>query len=108
MIVIENLRVRSDQGLLVHRIGTDAYGKAMTCRDGDSVANYEEVDTIPDTLSERERAELVERYIRERYTLSDELAILRQRDSKPQEFEEYNTYAEACKERASQYKRTEE
>ena len=43
---------------------------------------------------------LVERYIRERYTLSAELAILRQRDEKVQEFEEYYAYAEECKARA--------
>lgn len=39
----------------------------------------------------------VERRIRERYTLSQELAILRQRDTKPDEFAEYNAYAERCK-----------
>jgi hypothetical protein len=40
---------------------------------------------------------LVEEAIREKYSLSDELAILRQRDSKPEEFEEYNTFVEQCK-----------
>ena len=35
--------------------------------------------------------------IRERYTIDQELAILRQRDTKPQEFAEYNTYVEKCK-----------
>ena len=39
----------------------------------------------------------VEKLIRRRYSLSDELAILRQRDTKPDEFEAYNTYVEACK-----------
>ena len=43
---------------------------------------------------------LVEEYIREKYSISAELAILRQKDDKPGEFEEYNTYAEACKLRA--------
>lgn len=37
------------------------------------------------------------RKIRERYTINDELAILRQRDSKPAEFDEYNAYVEKCK-----------
>lgn len=37
------------------------------------------------------------REIRKKYTINDELAILRQRDSKPQEFEEYNNYVENCK-----------
>ena len=35
--------------------------------------------------------------IRQRYTLNQELAILRQRDSKPEEFAEYNTYIEQVK-----------
>ena len=39
----------------------------------------------------------VERLIRDRYSVSAELAILRQRDSKPEEFAEYNAYVEECK-----------
>lgn len=35
--------------------------------------------------------------IRERYSLNQELAILRQRDAKPSEFAEYNAFVEACK-----------
>ena len=35
--------------------------------------------------------------IRERYTESDELAIQRQRDTKPEAFQEYNDFCEACK-----------
>lgn len=41
----------------------------------------------------------VERAVRKRYTVSAELAVLRQRDTKPEEFEEYNTYVEQCKAR---------
>lgn len=39
----------------------------------------------------------VENRIRAKYTLNNELAILRQRDSKPLEFAEYNDYVEKCK-----------
>lgn len=39
----------------------------------------------------------IERLIRKRYTISDELAILRQRDEKPEEFATYHAYAEECK-----------
>lgn len=35
--------------------------------------------------------------IRARYTVDDELALLRQRDVKPDEFAKYNAYCEACK-----------
>ena len=39
----------------------------------------------------------IERLIRKRYTISDELAILRQKDEKPAEFAAYHAYAEECK-----------
>lgn len=35
--------------------------------------------------------------IREKYSVDDELAILRQRDTKPEEFAEYNNYVELVK-----------
>lgn len=46
-------------------------------------------------LAEYENNIVVE--IRKKYSLNQELAILRQRDTKPEEFEEYNTYVEQCK-----------
>ena len=46
--------------------------------------------------------ELVDSYIREKYSLSAELSILRQRDTKPEEFKEYNAYAEQCKAKAKE------
>lgn len=44
-------------------------------------------------LYERE----VEKLIRQKYSVSQEFALLRQRDSKISEFTEYNIYAEDCK-----------
>lgn len=35
--------------------------------------------------------------IREVYTIDDEIAILRQRDTKPEEFEQYNAFVEQIK-----------
>lgn len=35
--------------------------------------------------------------IREKYSVDDELAILRQRDTKPEEFAEYNAFVEQIK-----------
>lgn len=37
------------------------------------------------------------RLIRQRYSMNQELAILRQRDEKPLEYAEYNEYVENCK-----------
>lgn len=45
-------------------------------------------------------AEKVDMLVREKYTISDELAILRQRDTKPEEFQKYFDYVEECKKRA--------
>ena len=39
----------------------------------------------------------VEKKIRARYSVNQELAILRQRDTKPDEFAEYNAFVEGCK-----------
>ena len=40
---------------------------------------------------------LVIRKIRKRYSVNQELAILRQRDTKPTEFAAYHEYVEQCK-----------
>ena len=46
--------------------------------------------------------ELVEMFIRERYSVSDELALLRQRDVKKEEFNAYFAFCEECKARAKE------
>ena len=45
-------------------------------------------------LSYKER--IVNR-IRERYSINDEIAILRQKDMKPEEYQEYNAFVEQIK-----------
>lgn len=40
---------------------------------------------------------MIIRKIRTKYSVNQELAILRQRDTKPEEFAEYNAYVEKCK-----------
>lgn len=51
----------------------------------------------PEPAPEPSYEEQVVALIRERYSSDDELAILRQRDSKPEEFEQYFNYCEECK-----------
>ncbi len=43
---------------------------------------------------------LVSRLIRERYSIDDEMAILRQRDEKPDEYQTYFAFCEECKAKA--------
>ena len=45
-------------------------------------------------------ATLYQPKIRTKYSVSAELAILRQRNSKPEEFSEYNAFCELCKSEA--------
>lgn len=40
---------------------------------------------------------IVEAIVRDRFSVSDELGLLRQRDSKKAEFDEYNNFVEAAK-----------
>lgn len=48
---------------------------------------------VLDKLMETE----INKRIRQKYTISNELAILRQRDTKPEEFAEYNSFVEGVK-----------
>lgn len=65
----------------------------------------EEIEALNRDHEERERAywssisygDAVNEKIKERYTDSQELAILRQRDEKPEEYAEYYAYCEECK-----------
>ena len=41
--------------------------------------------------------ELVEQYIAERYTIKQEIAIIRQKDIKPDEYQIYYDFVEQCK-----------
>lgn len=48
--------------------------------------------------------ELVELFIGERYTFGAELALHRQKDTKPEEYAAYDAYCEECKLRAKNIK----
>lgn len=69
----------------------------------DELDQWEEI-TVEEAESAKRSAENEAHYrskvnerIRRRYDLDAELAILRQRDSKPEEFAAYSAYAEECK-----------
>lgn len=42
----------------------------------------------------------VDRFVRERYTVSKELSAMRQKDEKPDEYQRYYEFVEDCKRRA--------
>lgn len=98
------LEVWTDAGHVIRKIGnsnpTDVRRRRVSA---DELDQWEEI-----TVEEAERAKrlaeneahyrsIVSARIRSRYDLDAELAILRQRDSKPEEFAAYSAYAEECK-----------
>ena len=59
--------------------------------------NYIEIENLTIEVPPIPYKERVVDRIREVYSVDDELAILRQRDTKPEEFEKYNAFVEQVK-----------
>ena len=60
--------------------------------DSHTIYKYNIVDI--DSIDKRS---IVSSLLKLKYSIDDELALHRQKDSKPEEFNDYNTYAEECK-----------
>jgi hypothetical protein len=58
-------------------------------------------ESNPESWEKFYESEIIRR-IRRRYTVNQEFAVLRQRDTKPKEFAEYNAYVEQCKKEAKE------
>ena len=56
------------------------------------------VPSQPEVTPEQMYKDRVVELVREKYTIDDELSIQRQRDTKVDEFNEYNIFVENCKE----------
>ena len=76
------------------------------CVNGDCIEfTPEEISAMESQAAETERqywlstpyGDAVDAEIRKRYTVSQEFAILRQRDEKPEEYAAYYAYCEECK-----------
>ena len=89
----------SDKANILHRVGSAEYPEIRrTTVRAEEASAWEEC--APPDYQEGEYEARVEALIAERYSLTAEIAILRQRDSKPDEFAAYNAYAEQCKAQA--------
>lgn len=65
-------------------------------------ATQEEIAEMQGKTPPVNYGEAVNNAIRERYSVSQEFAILRQKDEKPEEYAEYYAYCEECKEKVKQ------
>ena len=63
----------------------------------DLTFSIEKYNARKQVLANEEYENKIVALIRKKYNINQELAILRQRDAKPQEFAEYNEYVEQCK-----------
>lgn len=96
MIKKENNEIFSTEGKYVHIKNTDVYFKRAVAVSL-SVEQCEEVDEVPNIINDTEYGNQVNELIRAKYSLSEELSLLRQRDSKQEEYQKYNAYCEECK-----------
>lgn len=61
------------------------------------VLTEEQLAEIREEEKAREYENKIINKIRQKYTINQELAILRQKDTKPEEWNIYNEYVESCK-----------
>lgn len=94
---IKGKEIIASDGKYIHRKGSNSYFKRCILLKDETEADFEEVDSIPELQDSESYKEQVISKVRERYTIDDELAILRQRDTKPDEFNEYFKFAEQVK-----------
>ena len=64
----------------------------------DLTFNVEKYNARKQALANEEYENKIVALIRKKYNINQELAILRQRDAKPLEYQEYYDYVEQCKE----------
>lgn len=107
-IYSEAFKTPAENDVCINATNTDRHGaQRYQVYDEHGIANYALVNGL---LVERDKSaelaeikttidypQLVESKIRTKYSVSAELAILRQRDTKPEEFAEYNAFCELCK-----------
>ena len=107
-IFSETFKTPAENDVCIDETNTDRHGaQRYQVYDEHGIANYEIVNGVlvaRDKTAELSRIKntieypkLVENKIRTKYSVSAELAILRQRNSKPEEFAEYNAFCELCK-----------
>ena len=90
---------KTRQQIVITKDGMNTYNptEEMILSDGWRVYIPQPVEPYIPTYEER-----VEQLIRERYSLNEELAIQRQRDTKVDEFNAYYEYCEECKQKAKE------
>lgn len=93
---IQRKEIVADEGMLIRRIGQGQGYTRCLLLPSETEKDFEEAELFLEDEAVPYEYQVVA-LIRERYSADDELAILRQRDTKPEEFEQYFNYCEECK-----------
>lgn len=76
---------------------SDEFERLKNLPKQEKVLTEEQIQKELERAKEQEYENKIVALIRKKYNVNQELAILRQRDTKPLEFAEYNEYVEQCK-----------
>ena len=101
---IKNGKIKFRNEIVVIRNGAQVINPEEEIILSDGWQEYVVPEAEPYVPSYEER---VEHLIREKYNVNQELAIQRQRETKPDEFAEYFSYCEECKAKVKNENKTE-
>lgn len=93
---MEEIRELTPEELYQKKI-SDEFERLKNLPREEIVLTEEQIQKELELAKQQEYEDLIVSKIRQRYNINQELAILRQRDTKTEEFEEYNAFVEQCK-----------
>ena len=98
MLYIKNNEIREQRAIEIVKNGYRTFNPshAQLIADGWEVYTPPIRESVEVSIEEQYKNRIVE-LIREKYSVDDELSIQRQRDSKFEEFNAYNSFVEECK-----------
>lgn len=101
MLIINKDQIYSSEDKYIHLLGTELYFKRGGVTPSQTLEDFEEVDELP-KYTRQEYVDKVRKLIKEEYQVEDEIALYRQKEAKPEEFEKYNKFCEDCKIKAKE------
>lgn len=93
---MEEIRELTPEELYQKKI-SDEFERLKNLPKQELVLTEEQIQAELEFVKQQQYENLIVAKIRQKYNVNQELAILRQRDTKTEEFEEYNAYVEQCK-----------
>jgi hypothetical protein len=101
MLYVKNNEIREQRAIEIVKGGYRTFNPshAQLIADGWEVYTPPIREAVKVSIEEQYKNRIVE-LIREKYSVDDELSIQRQRYTKTEEFEEYNSFVESCKQQA--------